>query len=145
ARAILTTDTFPKVAARTFGKATLAGCAKGAGMIMPNMATMLAFLATDALVAPADLRRLLREAAHATFNAVTVDGDTSTNDSLFLLATGASGVEAAPGSRAFRQLEKALLEASTELARAIARDGEGATRLVTVRVEGARSEREADA
>lgn len=145
ARAILTTDTHPKIAARTMGKATLAGCAKGAGMIMPDMATMLAFLATDVQIDPGDLRKLLRATAHATFNAITVDGDTSTNDSLFLLATGASGVEARPGNRAFRALEKALLEVGTELARAIARDGEGATRLVTVRVEGARTERQADA
>lgn len=145
AKAIMTTDTFPKIQARTFGKATLAGCAKGAGMIMPNMATMLGFLATDAMVKPAHLRKLLAEAAHVSFNAVTVDGDTSTNDSLFLLATGASGVVAEPGSRAWKGLEKALFEASTELARSIARDGEGATKLVTVRVEGAKSEKDADA
>lgn len=145
ARAIMTTDTFPKVSARTVGKAVVAGCAKGAGMIMPDMATMLGFLTTDAEVAPADLRRLLREVAHDTFNAVTVDGDTSTNDSLFLLATGASGVVAAPGSRAFRGLEKALGEVCTDLARSIAKDGEGATRLIEVRVEGAASERDADA
>jgi glutamate N-acetyltransferase/amino-acid N-acetyltransferase len=145
ARAIMTTDTFPKVSGRTFGRAAIAGCAKGAGMIMPNMATMLGFLVTDALVEPADLRRLLRRVVRDTFNAVTVDGDTSTNDSLFLLATGASGVEAAPGSRAFRALEKGLFEVATDLATSIARDGEGATRLITVRVEGARTERDADA
>ena len=145
ARAIMTTDTSPKVAARTFGKAAIAGCAKGAGMIMPNMATMLGFVATDALVAPADLRRLLKAVAHDTFNAVTVDGDTSTNDSLFLLATGASGVVAEPGSRSWKALEKALREVSTELATSIARDGEGATKLVAVKVEGAKNERDADA
>ncbi|WP_373044857.1 bifunctional glutamate N-acetyltransferase/amino-acid acetyltransferase ArgJ [Vulgatibacter sp.] len=145
ARAIMTTDTFPKVSGRSFGKATVAGCSKGAGMIMPNMATMLGFLATDAHVPPADLRLLLKAVAHDTFNAITVDGDTSTNDSLFLLATGASGVVAETGSRTFKQLEKALREVCTDLATSIARDGEGATKLIKVRVEGARHERDADA
>lgn len=145
AQAIMTTDTFPKIGYRTFGKAALAGCAKGAGMIMPNMATMLAFLATDVEIKPAQLRRMLAEVAHVSFNAVTVDGDTSTNDSLFVVATGASGVVATPGNRAWNALEKALTDVSIELARSIARDGEGATKLVTVRVEGARNERDADA
>ena len=145
ARAIMTTDTFPKVSARSFGKSTVAGCAKGAGMIMPNMATMLAFLATDVHVPAADLRKLLKAVAHDSFNAITVDGDTSTNDSLFLLATGASGVVAEPGSRAFRTLEKSLREVCTELATSIARDGEGATKLIAVRVEGAKTEADADA
>ncbi len=144
ARAIMTTDTFPKVAVRGFGRATVAGCAKGAGMIMPNMATMLGFMATDAQVAPALLRRILKEVADDTFNAVTVDGDTSTNDSLFLLATGASGVTVEAGSRGEKQLRKALLESCEELAKSIAKDGEGATKLITVRVDGARNRADAD-
>lgn len=144
ARAIMTTDTFPKVAAKGAGRATVAGCAKGAGMIMPNMATMLGFVATDAVVAPALLRRLLKEVADETFNAVTVDGDTSTNDSLFLLATGATGSAIEPGSRGEQQLRRALRTVCEELARAIARDGEGATKLITVKVQGARNRAEAD-
>ncbi len=144
ARAIMTTDTHPTVSARGFGRATVAGCAKGAGMIMPNMATMLGFMATDAQVAPALLRRILKEVADDTFNAVTVDGDTSTNDSLFLLATGASGVTVEAGSRGEKQLRKALLESCEELAKSIAKDGEGATKLITVRVDGARNRADAD-
>ncbi len=143
ARAIMTTDTVPKVATRTFGGVTVAGCAKGAGMIMPDMATMLGFLATDAVVSPARLRAILREVAHESFNAVTVDGDTSTNDSLFLLATGASGKPLATSGE--RRLKTALLEVAVSLARAIARDGEGASKRIEVSVEGAPSARAADA
>ena len=144
ARAIMTTDTVPKLAARAAGKAVVAGCAKGAGMIMPDMATMLGFLVTDARVPPPLLRTLLREAAHDSFNAVTVDGDTSTNDSLYLLATGASG-QSVTGGAAARKLGAALADVCLELAKAIARDGEGATKRISVVVEGARTERDADA
>jgi glutamate N-acetyltransferase/amino-acid N-acetyltransferase len=144
AEAIRTTDTFAKLSFRPAGRAMVIGCAKGAGMIQPNLATMLGFLATDAQVAPPLLRRLLREVVDDTFNAVTVDGDTSTNDSVFLLASGAVGRPVEEGSTAYRSLRKALLEVATELARAVARDGEGATKRIAVRVEGARTPADAD-
>lgn len=144
AEAIRTTDTFAKLSFRAAGKAAVVGCAKGSGMIQPDLATMLGFLATDARVAAPVLRRLLREVAHDTFNAVTVDGDASTNDSLFLLATGATGRPVEEGSPSYRALRKALLEVATDLARAIARDGEGATRRITIRVEGTRTDADAD-
>jgi glutamate N-acetyltransferase/amino-acid N-acetyltransferase len=150
ARAIMTTDTFPKSAvarARIAGRrVTVAGIAKGSGMIEPNMATMLAFLATDAAAEPAFLRGALREACDASFNRVTVDGETSTSDTVLLLAGGAAGNPAlrsprSPGADAFVQ---ALHRVATALARDLARDGEGATRLVTVQVRGARSAAEAE-
>ncbi len=144
ARAILTTDLTPKCASlrtRIDGRTvTLAGIAKGSGMIEPNMATMLSFLLTDAAVAPPLLRKLLRAAADESYNRVTVDGETSTSDTVFLLANGRAGNSllrdaASAGARHFAG---ALGEVTQELARAIARDGEGATKLVTVRVSGAR-------
>jgi len=150
ARAIMTTDTHPKAAGARFrvggARCAVAGIAKGSGMIEPRMATMLAFFATDAAVAPAYLRRLWREVADATLNRVTVDGETSTSDSAVILANGASGAPRitsarSPGSAALRA---ALLEVAGELARELARDGEGATKLVTVQVEGARSDAEAE-
>ena len=150
ARAIMTTDTVPKIAAlrtRIDGRTvTLAGIAKGAGMIEPNMATMLAFVLTDAAVAPPLLRRLLRRACDSSFNRLTVDGETSTSDSVLILANGCAGHAplrdaAAVGSRRFGA---ALGELAETLARALARDGEGATKLVTVRVAGARSAVEAE-
>ncbi len=150
ARAIMTTDTVRKVAGTRFTlgrrRCSLAGIAKGSGMIEPRMATMLAFFATDAAVAPATLRRLWREVADETFNRVTVDGETSTSDSALVLAGGAAG--AAPITRArsagARVLRAALLDVAGELAQALARDGEGATKLVTVRVEGARTAAQAE-
>lgn len=150
ARAIMTTDTVPKLAAvrlRIDGRpVTLAGIAKGAGMIEPNVATMLSFLVTDAAVAPPLLRRLLRRAADASYNRVTIDGEGSTSDTVLLLANGRAGH--APlrdaASAGARRLAAALGEVTQELARAIARDGEGATRLVTVRIAGARSAAEAE-
>lgn len=150
ARAIMTTDTVPKAAGRTvrLGRraVAVAGIAKGSGMIEPNMATMLAFLVSDAAVEPAYLCRLWREVTEETFNRVTVDGETSTSDSAILLANGASGAPLlrgprSPGASAFRD---ALQAVATDLARALARDGEGATRLVTVDVSGARSSAEAE-
>ena len=144
ARAILTTDRAPKCASlrtRIDGRTvTLAGIAKGSGMIEPNLATMLSFLLTDAAVAPPLLRKLLRAAADESYNRVTVDGETSTSDTVFLLANGRAGNSllrdaASAGARHFAG---ALGEVTQELARAIARDGEGATKLVTVRVSGAR-------
>jgi glutamate N-acetyltransferase/amino-acid N-acetyltransferase len=150
ARAIMTTDTRPKLAGTTFRvggrRCALAGIAKGSGMIEPRMATMLAFLATDAAVAPAVLRRLWREVAGETFNRVSVDGETSTSDTAVVLANGASGAApvATPRGPAASALRGALLEVAGALARELARDGEGATKLVTVDVSGARSDAEAE-
>jgi len=150
ARAIMTTDTVPKMAAtrtRIDGRwVHVAGIAKGAGMIEPDMATMLAFLLTDAAVAPRTLQRLLREAAGDTFNRLTVDGEGSTSDMALLLASGAAGNGPLRGTRSagVKRLGRALAEVCEDLTRQLARDGEGATRLVTVRVEGARDGAEAE-
>ncbi len=138
ARAIMTTDTRPKeiaVACEEYGF-TVAGIAKGAGMIHPDMATMLAFLSTDAKIDVRLLDRLLGEAVAASLNMITVDGDTSTNDTVLILANGAGGVVKA-GTKAAVAFEKALLKVCTYLARCIAADGEGATRLIEVAVDGA--------
>ena len=138
AEAILTTDTRPKVVRS--GRAL--GVAKGAGMIQPRMATMLAFVATDVRpVSAAALRASLRRVADRTFNRVTVDGDTSTNDTLLVLANGGSEQPAVADD----ELDATLFGVCDPLARALAEDGEGATKLVHVRVVGARTEREADA
>ena len=136
AEAIMTTDTVAKARSRRAGGATVTGIAKGAGMIRPDMATMLGFVATDAAVSQAALERLVADAAAGSFNRVSVDGDTSTNDSFILLATGAAG-------RSDRSLlREAVLEVSQGLAQSIVRDGEGATKFITVRVEKGRSENE---
>jgi glutamate N-acetyltransferase / amino-acid N-acetyltransferase len=149
ARAIMTTDRVPKLVSRQFtvaGRtATLTGMAKGAGMICPDMATMLAFLTTDAAVAPTFLNACLRAAVERSFNAITVDGDTSTNDACVLAATGALGndpITAAshPDHGAF---QAALEGVCVELATAIVRDAEGATKLVRVQIEGAANHAEA--
>jgi len=141
ARAIMTTDPWPKEAAvgvdTGAGTFHVGGMAKGAGMIEPNMATMLGFITTDARVAPALLGRALAEATAVSFNAITVDGDTSTNDTVFVLAGGASGVTI--DERVYPAFAKALTGVCRELARGIVRGGEGATKLVTVHVVGARS------
>ncbi len=151
AEAIMTTDTLPKAASRRIeldGKAVaVTGISKGAGMIRPNMATMLGLVATDAAVPQPLLERWVREAADASFNRITVDGDTSTNDTLLLVATGASGVGvdaqgAGPRAAAIRD---AIVEVARELAQAIVRDGEGATKFITVTVEKAGSGTEAAA
>jgi glutamate N-acetyltransferase/amino-acid N-acetyltransferase len=140
AQAIMTTDTFPKLAWREGEGFRVAGVAKGAGMIAPDMATMLSFVLTDASVEPATLKALLVQAAETTFNRVTVDGDTSTNDTLLLLASG----QGKPlRGKALEGFAEALSGVCYELARMIARDGEGATRLVEVRLTGARTPREA--
>jgi glutamate N-acetyltransferase/amino-acid N-acetyltransferase len=150
ARAIMTTDTVPKLAAlhtRIDGRrVTLAGIAKGAGMIEPNLATMLSFVVTDAAVAPPLLRRLLREACRTSFNRLTVDGETSTSDTVLILANGRAGHPTLrdAASLGARRFAGALVELSEGLARQLARDGEGATKLVTVRVAGARSAAEAE-
>ena len=145
---IMTTDTRPKGAsiqlALEGGTVTITGIAKGAGMIKPNMATMLGYVATDAAVEPDLLQRLLKAAADISFNAITVDGDTSTNDSCMLVATGQSGVvirEDRPETLA--AFSKALNALYVQLAHAIVRDGEGATKFVTVAVEQAESVDEA--
>ena len=148
ARAILTTDTVAKEAAVRFqvgGRpVTVAGMAKGSGMIAPHMATMLAVIGTDAGVDGRTLQRLLGEAVAQSFNCITVDGDTSTNDMVLCFATGASGAPPlARGTRALETFRRALLQVCLTLAKMIARDGEGATKLADVRIRGARSAREA--
>ena len=145
ARAIMTTDPFPKehaiVVDCAAGRFTVGGTAKGSGMIEPNMATMLGFITTDAAVPVPLLRRALRASARGTFNAITVDGETSTNDSLFALASGASGVTIDEASS--DALVEAFTAVSRELALGIVRGGEGATKLIAVRVCGARSDEDA--
>lgn len=150
ARAIMTTDTFPKGAAKTIiigdVPVTIVGIAKGSGMIAPNMATMLSFIFTDADVAAGALQKMLTTANALTFNAVTVDGDTSTSDTVLIAATGTAGntpilSRRGKDGKAFAQALEAVMH---DLAIQIARDGEGATKLVEVRVTGAKSPRDAD-
>lgn len=140
AHGIMTTDTRPKWASQRFTlkgqDVTVTGIAKGAGMICPNMATMLAFVATDALVDQATLQRVLHEAVAESFNAITVDGDTSTNDALTLLATGQSGATVPTQGEDYARFAEAVRDVCIELAQAIIRDGEGATKFITVQVEG---------
>ena len=141
AEAIMTTDTVPKAFSKKIklskGEVRVTGIAKGAGMIRPDMATMLAFIATDAEVAQRRLQELLERVAERSFNCITVDGDTSTNDSVILAATGEGAAPAS--SRDALKLETAITDAARHLAQAIVRDGEGATKFVTVRVERGRS------
>ena len=150
AEAIRTTDTFAKTAGMPvrLGRrtVTVAGIAKGSGMIEPNMATMLSFLVTDAAVSKVYLRRVLREVADETYNRVTIDGESSTSDTVLLLANGAAGNPritgpASPGAAAFR---RGLGQVAESLARDLARDGEGATKLVSVRVQGAKNAAQAE-
>ncbi|WP_028469299.1 bifunctional glutamate N-acetyltransferase/amino-acid acetyltransferase ArgJ [Neptunomonas japonica] len=148
AEGILTTDTRPKGACVQFihdGQTiTITGISKGSGMIMPNMATMLGFVATDAAISTELLQSLLVEAADLTFNRITVDGDTSTNDSCMLIATGQSGAVLTQENEAlYRLFKDALHQVMLELSLAIVRDGEGATKLVTIRVEQAATQEEA--
>jgi glutamate N-acetyltransferase/amino-acid N-acetyltransferase len=142
AHGIMTTDTRPKWASRRLSlsgqEVAVTGIAKGAGMICPNMATMLAFVATDAAVDPALLQKILADAVTDSFNAITVDGDTSTNDALVLLATGQSGVHISAEGEDYAHFSQAIREVCIELAQAIIRDGEGATKFITVQVEGGR-------
>jgi len=147
AEGIMTTDTLPKAFSRQVEiggeRVTITGISKGAGMIRPNMATMLGFLATDARVAQPLMRELAFELAEGSFNRVTVDGDTSTNDSFVVIATNKAGpaigsLDSADG----RQLRGAMMEVARLLAQAIVRDGEGATKFITVRVEGGRNAEE---
>ena len=148
ARAIMTTDTVPKTARVELDIAgttvRVGGMSKGSGMIHPNMATMLAYITTDAAVEAGLMARLVRSIADRSFNQVTVDGDSSTNDSFLMLANGAAGNEPIrAGSVEAEQLESSLTHVAQELARAIARDGEGATKLITVRVLDAASREDA--
>jgi len=142
AHGIMTTDTRPKWASRRLTLAghevTVTGMAKGSGMIRPDMATMLAFIATDATVDEGHLRQVLTEAMADSFNAITVDGDTSTNDSCVLLATGQSGATIPASGDDYEQFAGMVREVCSELAQAIIRDGEGATKFITVRVESGR-------
>ncbi len=145
ARAILTTDLKPKLVHARASGYSLAGMAKGAGMIMPRMATMLGYIVTDLAVEPAFLRSALRDAVEPTFNSLTVDGQTSTSDTVLVLANGAAGnrpIES--GSARASEFARALLELSRELCYRLARDGEGVTKLATVSVTGARSHADAD-
>ena len=148
AEAIMTTDTLPKAASvqlQIGGKTvSITGISKGAGMIRPNMATMLGFVATDAAIAPALVQALVKDAADQSFNRITIDGDTSTNDSFLLIATGRAGndeigaLDSADGKR----LRDAVVGVAQQLAQAIVRDGEGATKFITVQVGGGRTEAE---
>jgi glutamate N-acetyltransferase / amino-acid N-acetyltransferase len=148
AQGIMTTDTLPKAASKQVtisGKTvTVTGIAKGAGMIRPNMATMLGFMATDAVIEPSLMQALVREAADQSFNRITIDGDTSTNDSFVLIATQRAGharitqLESPEGAL----LREAVFGVARTLAQAIVRDGEGATKFITVRVDGGRTKEE---
>jgi len=145
ARAIMTTDTRPKIASRALSvggrAATVTGMAKGAGMICPDMATLLAFVTTDARVEPQPLRAMLAQSVERSFNRITVDGDTSTNDACLLVATGLAGNRAVTDLAADGGaiLAEAVAEVCDELAEAVVRDGEGATKFIRIRVSGGRS------
>lgn len=147
AKAIMTTDAFPKLSHREValpgGKVKLVGMAKGAGMICPNMATMLSVVLCDAKVEASLWQKLLREAVEQTFNRVTVDGDTSTNDTLYGLANGASGVEASDGE-SVAALSAALVSVLGDLAYMLVQDGEGASKVARIHVTGARSDADAE-
>jgi glutamate N-acetyltransferase/amino-acid N-acetyltransferase len=147
ARAIMTTDTHPKIVSATIRlggtNVTIAGCAKGAGMIEPKMATMLAYLVTDAAIKAPALRRALAHILPASFNAITIDGDMSTNDTLILMASWAAENRALD-ERETAKFERALGDVAGTLARELVRDGEGATKLVTIEVRGARTANDAE-
>lgn len=144
ARAICTTDTFPKLLSREFTLPSspgqtyrLAGMTKGAGMIHPNMATLLGVLCTDAAVEPAALQSILKHAVSRSFNSISIDGDTSTNDTIAVLANGAAGGNVVPASEAsedYQALQTVMTDFAQELSQLVVRDGEGATKFVTVRV-----------
>jgi glutamate N-acetyltransferase/amino-acid N-acetyltransferase len=147
ATAIMTTDTIAKAVSRSAdiagSRISVSGMAKGVGMLQPNMATMLAFIATDAKVGQAALSRMVREVANVSFNRVTVDGDTSTNDSFVLAATGQAMAPEITGGADYEILKRGVSEVAVTLAQAIARDGEGATKFITITVRGAADESEA--
>ena len=148
AKSIMTTDTRPKMAQKEIelgGRTVrIGGMCKGSGMIHPNMATMLAYITTDAAVEPGLMAKLVKPVADRSFNQVTVDGDSSTNDTFLILANGAAGnAPIVSGTAEAEALEAAILDIARKLAQAIARDGEGATKMIAVRVEGAESDDEA--
>ena len=144
AHAIMTTDTIAKAISKQVqigGRTvTITGMSKGSGMIHPNMATMLGYIATDAAIAQPMLQQMAKQAADASFNCITVDGDTSTNDALMLIASGTGGVQIDESSR--EQMQAAISEVAILLAQAIVRDGEGATKFITIKVEGGQDETE---
>ena len=148
ARAIMTTDTRPKTATATIDvkgtTATVLGICKGAGMIHPNMATMLCYIITDVKGSPDQLSKLLKSAVDRTFNRISIDGDTSTNDTVCLLASGASGLDLGK-SKVADEFSRALEQVCASLATQVVTDGEGVKHVVTLKIEGAKSEREADA
>jgi glutamate N-acetyltransferase/amino-acid N-acetyltransferase len=143
ARAIMTTDTKPKTFELRLPDFILGGMCKGAGMIHPNMATMLAVITTDAKVSPALLGQALRLAVSKSFNRISVDGDMSTNDTILLLANGASGKEIGETDAERGEFTQALTQVATHLAKQLVRDGEGATKFVEIAISGARDETEA--
>jgi glutamate N-acetyltransferase/amino-acid N-acetyltransferase len=148
AHSIMTTDTLPKIYSQRLTMegetVTITGISKGAGMIKPNMATMLGYLATDAGIAQPLLEELVRDLANRSFNRITVDGDTSTNDSFILIATGKSQVHISDSDdRRFQTLRRALIDAATDLACKIVRDAEGATKFMTISIEDAKTSEEA--
>lgn len=148
AQAIMTTDLVAKAISQQVVvdgvTVTITGIAKGSGMIHPNMATMLGYIATDAAIAPAPLQAMVSSVANRSFNCITVDGDTSTNDSLMLIATGKTALPEVnvTGSPAYNALLEAVAEVAVYLAQAIVRDGEGATKFITLQVEGGKDEAE---
>ncbi len=143
---IMTTDTRPKACSRQIDingkRISVTGIAKGAGMIKPNMATMLGYIATDAIVDSSVLQELCSRAANMSFNRITVDGDTSTNDACVLIASGASGVSIAPQDEYFDDFAEAIFDVFVELAQGLVRDGEGATKFVSVNVKGGKTQKE---
>jgi glutamate N-acetyltransferase/amino-acid N-acetyltransferase len=148
AAAIMTTDTVAKACSRSIdiggSRVSVTGIAKGVGMLAPNMATMLTFIATDARIGQASLQAMIREVVEVSFNRVTVDGDTSTNDSFILSATGkANNPEISAGSSQYDALRQTIAEVAVHLAQSIARDGEGATKFITIEAGGARDQSEA--
>ncbi len=147
-KGIMTTDTFVKMSAvevqLSGGPVRIGGMSKGAGMIHPNMATMLGVVTTDAAIAPDLIKQMMKNAADVSFNRISVDGDTSTNDTVLLLANGASGIEINPSNQEdFALFKQALIQVCTELAQLIVRDGEGATKFAEIVVSGAKSKAEA--
>ena len=146
ARAIMTTDTFPKGVSKVIvlngENVTINGISKGAGMIKPNMATMLGYIATDIGISQTDLNALTKTVADQSFNCISIDGDTSTNDSFIIMATGKSGLQVQKGMSEFAQFAAALQSIATELAQLIVRDGEGATKFIAVNVVGGGTEKE---
>ena len=148
AEAIMTTDTKKKSFAvkvkLSSGEITIGGICKGSGMIAPNMATMLAFISTDASVEKKLLQQILSETVNVSFNKISVDGETSTNDMVILMANGATGINLTPGTEDINSFKEALAALCTEMAKSIVGDGEGATKLVTINVKNAKSIADAD-